>query len=98
MAPKLPLPRGWKRRVRSSVLQILALSHYSFTVLLAKAAESKNRHIRFQARLDRRPREITLLQEELRIKDARMERVLPHRCPHYLPLERMAMRVGIMRG
>ncbi len=29
MAPKLPLPRGWKRRVRSSVLHILALSHYT---------------------------------------------------------------------
>ena len=28
MAPKLPLPRGWKRRVRSSVLHILALGHY----------------------------------------------------------------------
>ena len=28
MAPKLPLPRGWKRRGRSSVLHILALSHY----------------------------------------------------------------------
>jgi len=25
MAPKLPLPRGWKRRVRSSVLHVLAL-------------------------------------------------------------------------
>ena len=25
----LPLPRGWKRRVRSSVLHILALSHYT---------------------------------------------------------------------
>ncbi len=28
MPPKLPLPRGWKRRVRSSVLHILALGHY----------------------------------------------------------------------
>ncbi len=28
MAPKLPLPRGWKRRVRSSGLRILALGHY----------------------------------------------------------------------
>ena len=27
MAPKLPLPRGWKRRVRSSVLHILALGN-----------------------------------------------------------------------
>ena len=29
MLPKLPLPRGWKRRVRSSVLDVLALSQYS---------------------------------------------------------------------
>ena len=28
MPPKLPLPRGWKRRVRSSVLHMLVLSHY----------------------------------------------------------------------
>ena len=26
MNPKIPLPRGWRRRVRSSVLHILALS------------------------------------------------------------------------
>ena len=26
MAPKLPLPRGWKRRVQSAVLHILALA------------------------------------------------------------------------
>ena len=28
MPPKLPLPRGWKRRVRSSVLRIFALNYY----------------------------------------------------------------------
>ncbi len=86
MPPKLPLPRGWKHRVRSSVLHILALSHYTFTVLLARAALSKNRQVRLQAQIDRRNREIALLQEELRIKDARMERVPPHRRPHYVPV------------
>jgi transposase InsO family protein len=91
MAPKLPLPRGWKHRVRSSVLHILALSHYTFTVLLARAANSKNRQVRLRAQIDRRDNEIALLQEELRIKDARMERVPPHRRPHYVPLERMAI-------
>jgi len=91
MPPKLPLPRGWKRRVRSSVLHILALSHYTFTVLLARAANSKNRQVRLQAQIDRRDNEIVLLQEQLRIKDARMERVPPHRRPHYEPLERMAI-------
>ena len=28
MHHKIPLPRGWKRRVRSSVLHILALGHF----------------------------------------------------------------------
>ncbi len=91
MPPKLPLPRGWKRRVRSSVLHILALSHYTFAVLLARAANSKNRQVRLRAQIDRRDNEIVLLQEELRIKNARMEQVPPHRRPHYLPLERMAI-------
>ena len=45
MTPKLPLPRGWKDRVRSSVLHILALSHNEFTALLAKTALSKNRQV-----------------------------------------------------
>ena len=99
MAPKLPLPRGWKRRVRSSVLQILALSHYTFTALLARAANSKNRQVRLQAEIDRRDHEIALLHEELRIKDGRMERVPPHRRPHYSPLERMAiMELRAARG
>ena len=78
MTPKLPLPRGWKHRVRSSVLHILALSHYSFTVLLARAALSKNRQVRLQAQIDRRNHEITLLQEELRFKDARVKLVMPY--------------------
>ncbi len=28
MAPKLPLPRGWKRRIPSSVLHIRAFGHF----------------------------------------------------------------------
>ncbi len=91
MTAKLPLPRGWKRRVRSSVLHILALGHYGFTVLLARAALSKKSQVRLQAQIDRLNHEIALLQEEHRIKDARMDRVLPHRRPHYTPLERMAI-------
>ena len=34
MSRNLPLPRGWNRRVRSSILHILALSHYTFTAFL----------------------------------------------------------------
>ena len=66
MRPTLPLPRGWNRRAKSVILYILALSHYTFTVLLARAANSKNRQVRLRAQIDRRDREIALLQEELR--------------------------------
>ncbi len=31
MHRKIPLPRGWKRRVRSSVLHILAVGHHAAT-------------------------------------------------------------------
>ncbi len=71
MPPKLPLPRGWKRRVRSSVLHILALSHYTFTAMPARAANQRNRRARLQAEIERLSYEIALLQEELRIKDGR---------------------------
>ena len=70
MHRKIPLPRGWNRRAKSAILHILALSHYTFTALLARAALSKNRQVRLQAQIDRRNHKIALLQEELRIKDA----------------------------
>ncbi len=81
MDHKIPLPRGWNCRAKSAILHILALSHYTFTSLLARAALSKNRQVRLRTHIDRRDREIALLQEELRIKDARMERVPPHSRP-----------------
>ncbi len=38
MHRKIPLPRGWNRRTKAAILQILALSHYAFTGMLARAA------------------------------------------------------------
>ena len=38
MDRKIPLPRGWNRRVKSAILHILALSHYAFTALVARGA------------------------------------------------------------
>ena len=43
MHRKMLLPRGWKRRVRSSVLHILALSHYAFTAMVARASNDRDR-------------------------------------------------------
>ncbi len=82
MHQNIPIPHGWNRRAKSAILHILALSHYTFTALLARAALRKNHQVRLRAQIDLRNHEIALLQEELRIKDARMARVLPHRRPH----------------
>ena len=50
MHHKIPLPRGWNRRAKSAILHILALSHYTFTALLARTALSKNRQVRLPGR------------------------------------------------
>ncbi len=92
MRHKIPVPRGWNRRAKSAILHILALSHYTFTALVARATNDRHRRTRRRAEIDRLEHEIALLTEELRIKDARMNRVPPHRRPHYVPVERMASR------
>ena len=97
MHPRIPLPRDWNSRTKSAIVQILALSHYAFTAMLARGANSQRRTTRLRAELDRLEHELALLQEELRIKDAQMNRI-PSR-PHYTPLERMAiMELRAARG
>jgi len=99
MRRKMPLPRSWNRRVKAAVLQILALSHYGFTALLARGANHPNWRTRPQAEIDRLQQELALLQEELRIKDARTTRLHPHRRPFYTLLERMAiLEMRAVRG
>ena len=59
--------------------------------MVARAANERSRRTRFRAEIDRLNHELALLREEIRIKNARMTRVPPHRRPHYTPLERMAI-------
>ncbi len=42
MPREIPLPRGWNRRTKSAILQILALSHYAFTIIVARAANDRH--------------------------------------------------------
>jgi transposase-like protein len=69
----------------------LSLADFAFTRTLSWAAESLNPRLRRQAELERLRREVSLLREEIRIKDARMERIEPHRRPYYPPSERLAI-------
>jgi DNA-binding transcriptional regulator YiaG len=89
--PKIPLPKGWKQHVRSAVLHVISLARYATVYTHSWAADSANARVRLKAELDRAHQEIVLLREEIRIEDARMARIDPHRRPHYPPVERMAI-------
>jgi transposase-like protein len=87
----LPLPRGWPRRVRSAVVQVISLARTSLALTQGWASESLNPELRQRAVGDRQQQEIQLLREEIRIKDARMEQIEAHRRPHYPPTHRLAI-------
>ena len=81
--PKIPLPKGWKKPVQSAVLHVLSLAQYAAVYTRGWAADSTNARVRLKAELDRANQELLLLREEIRIKDARLARIDPHRRPHY---------------
>jgi putative transposase len=63
----------------------------SFTHALARVANNPDAQVRAQVEIDRLQRDVDLLLEEGRIKDARMERLPAQRRPHYPPSERLAI-------
>ena len=79
-----PLPRGWTKRIRVSVLHAIALATTALTVARARAGTQSLR-----AELERAQGEIALLREELALKDSRWIRLTPRRRPHYTPIQRM---------
>jgi Integrase core domain/Helix-turn-helix domain len=82
------LPKGWKLSVRSAVGNVISLAKYS----LAVAQGQTTRHLGCRnSHCQRLEQEVLHLREELRIKDARMAHLPPHRRPHYPPVERMAI-------
>ena len=68
---RLRLPTRWPQWARSAILHALSLARVALLAATDRVADS--------VRLEH---EVSLLREELRIKDARMERVPPHRRPH----------------
>ena len=85
----LPLPKGWPRRVRSAVVQVISLAQTFLT--RGWASDSMNGPLRRRADVDRLQQEIRLLREEIRIKDARMQHIEAQRRPHYPPTQRLAI-------
>ena len=85
----LPLPRGWTKAVRSSVLHAISVAFSAVTQAWASSATSRRSTTQLKAELDRTKTEIAMLNEELAIKNDRLSRVPPRRRPHYRATDRM---------
>jgi putative transposase len=92
----LPLPKGWSKSVRSAILNVIGL------VRIAMMAGREFLHEEGEPRLARIHRleaEVAMLREEMRVKDARMARIDPHRRPQYAQTEPMAiLEIRTIRG
>ena len=88
---RVRLPAVWPRFVRSAIIHAVSMATIAFTHALARVANNPDAQIRAQAEIDRLQREVDLLLEEGRIKDARMERLPAQRRPHYPPSKRLAI-------
>ena len=73
------------------MLHVISLAQYATAYTRSWAADSTNGRIRIKAEYERSQQEIVLFREEMRIKDARMALISPHRRPYYPPAERMAI-------
>ena len=90
-APRIPLPKSWTSHVRSAMLHVISLAQYATVYTRSWAVDSLNERVRLKVENNRLRQEFALLQEEIRIKDARMTQINPQRRPHYPPTQRMAI-------
>jgi hypothetical protein len=87
----VPLPPSWPKHAKAATLHVISLAHLVLTHVRGWAANSPLHRVRLAAERDRLDSEVAMLREEIRIKDARMAAMAPHRRPHYPPTERMAI-------
>ena len=86
-----PLPRHWTTSVKSAVIHVISLGQFAMAYTRGWAANCPNARVRLKAEVERLKAELALRDEQERIKDARMERIPPHRRPNYPPTDRMAI-------
>ena len=79
----VPLPASWPPNVKSLILQVISLARLAIIYSRSWASDSVSSRVRLEASLDRSRNEVSLLQEEIRLKDARMAHLDARRRPHY---------------
>jgi len=91
MSSPSSLPSGWPALVCDAVLQVIAMAHLTLTRTRSWAANSPLERVRLRVRVNELEQEVALLRQEVRIKDARLERLPGPKRPRYPPAERLAI-------
>ncbi len=89
--PAIALPKSWTKHVRTAMLHVVSLAQYATAYRRSWAADSTSGRLRMKSEKDQYQLEVVLLREEMRIKDARMALINPHRRAYYQPAERMSI-------
>ena len=85
------LPSGWPKHARAALLHAISLGATALTVVHGWAAGQRSSRLRLRAELERLDRELAVVREELRLKDARLARLPARERPHFPPAERLAL-------
>ena len=76
-APRIRLPKGWPGQIEEAILHAVSLAQLALAQVRVRAAYRLDARRRLVAQYDRLEQKVTLLREELRIKDVRMARIEP---------------------
>ncbi len=71
----VPLPKDWPKHVQAAILHVIGLAHNGIVHSRSWCANSRIARVRLRSQLEQAENEISLLKEELRIKDDRMARL-----------------------
>ncbi len=92
LLPILQRTCGPRRRfLEQFIRNVIALAQYATSYTRSWAANCRLERMRLNGENDRLRQEMTLLTEEVRLKDARLKRVESQKRPHYLPTERITI-------
>ena len=70
--PTIPLPKSWTKHVRTAMLHVVSLAQYATAYTRSWAVNCQVARVRLKAENDRLRQHVTLLTEELRIKQQRL--------------------------
>ena len=89
--PESLLPKSWPQIARRAVLHAIPLASTAANIVRGQRASDRAKKCSRTVDFEALQEQVALLREEIRIKDRRMDALLPNRRPRYKPMDRMAI-------